>query len=243
MLSMIGLQSQAQSDDYKQPSQQSEAYHEYRLKMSVPPYGLARVKVLIDKISDNDGVLALDKSAYNSLAFREQFTYHMIHGEADAQNCDVMPQVQEGQLKIFGQLPDIFNDHGWSQRQDRFFISHRDSVLSLIRESIGRSHHIGANYKRVIVGLNAREMIPFIIDQYKADKKDHDLLTVLMLLMKKNKYQPFLGSVMGRKLYGDESNYQTYISFNTANEELIIKRTMDFYYKSLQRQSDSHISR
>ena len=232
---LTGLQSQTQRNIYQQPSRQSQAYHEYRMRLSIPPYGLARVKALAEGKKGEDWLRTLNPAVYNKLSFREQFTYNMLHGEAFAQNCSVMPRVADEQLKIAGQLPDIFDDMGWSKQQDHFFINHRDSVLSLIREDAERSHRIGLNYKLVIVGQNAREMVPFLIKQYNFNTKDHDMLTVLMLLMEKNGYKPFLQSQIGKTLYGGNGSYRAFINFNTANEQLIIKQATAFYYKSLER--------
>jgi hypothetical protein len=102
--------------------------------------------------------------------------------------------------------------------------------VTLMTESIRRSHHIGLNYKKVIVDINATEMIPLLISMYNEKKIDHDILTVLMLLMSKNKYPVFINSVSWQKLYGDpKSNRRGYLDFNTANEQLILQRATDFY--------------
>jgi hypothetical protein len=77
--------------------------------------------------------------------------------------------------------------------------------------------------------MKDKKMIPFLIKTYNIDKKDHDILTVLMLLMKENQYKPFLASQSFRKLYGEEASYQAHLELNKANEELILKRAMDFY--------------
>jgi hypothetical protein len=96
--------------------------------------------------------------------------------------------------------------------------------------SIGRSHRVGINYKHVIVKINATEMIPLLISTYNIDKKDHDLLTVLNLLMLNNKYQPFMTSESYRKLYAKEdSRWEAHLTFNDANEALIIQRATEFY--------------
>jgi hypothetical protein len=214
---------------WKDPSAESQAYHEYRLKETTPPYGLTKVKLMISKIqSPDDENFKLNNKDYLALSLREKFTYHMIHPESFSQNCDAMPPIQDEQKKIFGQLPDVFGDGSWSERQTNFLKSNRDSVIAFIKESTTRSKRIGANYKLAIVEMNAKEMIPFLIKTYNADKKDHDILTVLMLLMKNNEYKPFMTSLSYKKLYGDEANYQTWLDFNKANEELILKRASDF---------------
>ena len=97
-------------------------------------------------------------------------------------------------------------------------------------ESIGRSHRVGVNYKQVIERINATEMIPLLISTYNIDKKDHDILTTLNLLMLNNKYAPFMTSESYRKLYAKEdSRWEAFLTFNTANEGLIIQRATEFY--------------
>lgn len=220
----------AQDEEWKEASPASKAYHEYRLKTTVPPYGLAKVKALIKGIQqDEDTHLKLNAKAYNTLSLREKFTYHMIHAESYSQNCDVFPPVQEEQTKIMAYLPDAFDEYSWSERQRKFMQDNKDSVMAIMKESIQRSGRIGVNYKEAIVEMNALEMIPFLIDFYKKDRKDHDILTVLLLLMKGVKYEPFVKSTSYTKLYGENSSYTSCLQLNAANEELIFKRAMDLY--------------
>jgi len=221
----------AQDDGVWRPaSKESQAYHEYRIKLSVPPYGLAKVKGLIAKIKvDDEDNEALGKTVYEALSLREKFTYHMIHAESYSQNCDAMPPIQEEHKKVFAFLPDAFDEYAWSDRQSAFLKKNRDSVMALIKESAARSKRIGVNFKHAIVEINAKEMIPFLIAAFNDNKKDLDILTVLLQLMKDNEYEPFLQSASYKKLYSDESNYMSYLNFNKGNEDLIIKRAMDFY--------------
>ncbi len=230
ILGCLHLSAQDGGPEWKDPSKSSRAYGEYRNKVTVPPYGLAKVKALIEKIPyGEDDSSPMGNKDYMSLSFREKFTYHMIHAEISAQNCDVRPPIQDEDKKIFGQMADGFGESVWSDRQVKFMISNRDSVMALIKESTDRSKRMGANYKSAIVEINGREMIPYIIEVYNRDKKDRDLLTLLMLLMKNNEYKPFMTSQSFRKLYGEDANYQSYIDYNTANEDLIIKRATDYY--------------
>jgi hypothetical protein len=225
------------NEEWKAPGKESQAYHQYRKKITVPPYGLEKINALIPHIKsksiesdDDEALYALDQKNYLPLSLPEKFTYHMIHPETYSQNCDVSLPVPDEEKKLFAELPEIFGEYSWSERQVKFFRANRDSVMQLMRESIERSHRVGTNYKKVIVLINGKEMIPFLIDTYNRDKKDHDILTVLMLLMRDNSYEPFTGSLSYKKLYADkESTWKTYINFNTANEELIIKRATDFY--------------
>jgi hypothetical protein len=48
--------------------------------------------------------------------------------------------------------------------------------------------------------------------------------------MKDSEYDQFLLSVSYKKLYADpEASYKSFLTFNTANEALILKRATDFY--------------
>lgn len=218
-------------EDWSEPSKESQEYHAYRSKTTVPPYGLEKIKTLIATLKDDPETseLALSAAAYNKLSLREQFTYHMIHAETYSQNCDAMPPIQDEHLKIFGRLPDAFNEYSWSKRQFDFMIKNRDSVMAIIKESMNRSKRMGVNYKMAVVEINATEMIPYLISFYKKDKKDHDILTVLMLLMLKNEYATFMESQSYSKLYGENASYQAYINFNKENEALIIERATKFF--------------
>lgn len=216
---------------WQEASSESHAYHKARLRSSVPPYGLEKINSLIKTVpsAGDYGESGLNTKKYMALSLREKFTYHMIFPEYSSQNCDVMPPIIDEEKKISGHLPDVFSEANWSKRQIDFMVSNRDTVLSLIRESVNRSKKMGLNYKTAIVEVNGREMIPFIINLYLADHKDHDLLTVLMLLMKKNEYPPFISSTSFKKLYGKDSDYQSFINYNKENEELIISRAQSYY--------------
>ncbi|BAV05903.1 hypothetical protein SAMN05421788_11723 [Filimonas lacunae] len=212
-------------------SAESEAYHETRQKTSVPPYGLDKVKKLLGKTtSDESDNTILAAKDYLSLTLREKFTYHMIHAETYLQNCDIILTEKDEEKKIFGHLPEPFNESVWSARQTDFLEANRDSVMALIKESVNRSGRMGVNYKHALVEIRALEMIPFLVEFYKRDRKDHDVLTVLMLLMKGAKYEPFTSSASYGKLYGKESSYHAaFLVLNTANEDLIMKRAMDLF--------------
>jgi|GEM_PF-146648 len=218
--------------EMKQLSPAARAYHTSRTKITRPPYGLEKILTLLKNArADEDDNVVLPPKIYNSLSFREKFTYHMIHGESYDQNCDGGLFDTDEEKKIYAVLPGAFGDGLWSHRQEKFFKDNRDSVVSLMTTSIGRTHRVGANFKLVIADINATEMIPLLISTYNIGKKDHDLLTVLMLLMLNNKYQPFIISASYTKLYADkETRWKTWLNFNSANEALIIRRANDFYH-------------
>ena len=72
-------------------------------------------------------------------------------------------------------------------------------------------------------------MIPLLINIYNVTKKDLDILTLLMNLMKDNKYEPFLKSPSYKKLYSNGSIHTSFLNYNKGNEDLVIKRATDFY--------------
>lgn len=221
------------------PSKLTIAYHEdIREYKTTPPYGLEKVQKLIktqtirreDQDGDDSGTDSLPEKLYRSLSLREKFTYNMIYGESYSQNCDAGWVYPDEEKKIYGRLPDLFGEENWSSRQLDFFDVNKDTAIALMTESIGRTKRVGLNYKQVIVNINATSMIPLLISTYNVKKNDHDILTVLMLLMKNNAYPVFLESISFKKLYaGQDSYYNGSLVFNFANEALIIQRATDFY--------------
>lgn len=231
-LASISLSVYAQpEEEFREASKESQAYHKYRLHLTTPAHGLEKIHLLIKKqvMEDEENNLVLKDAVYNSLSAREKFTYNMIHGETYSQICDAMPPIQDEQTKIFGYLPDVFNEYTWSERQVEFFTSNKDSVMQWIKVSVAKSNRIGINYKQAILEMKANEMIPFLIKTYLVTRKDHDILTLMMLLMKENNYEPFAKSPSFDKLYGENSSYLGHLAYNKANEDLIIKRASEFY--------------
>src|ERR1700743_930346 len=157
----LGLLGHTQ-DEEKQPSETSKAYHEARQRSTTPPYGLEKIKALLPKIKsvpdtayEDAGTSALSEKIYASLSLSEKFTYNMIHGESYFQNCDIFLPYLDEEKKIFARLPPLFSEERWSDRQTKFFIDNKDSVILLMTASINRTHYVGLNYKHVIVDINA----------------------------------------------------------------------------------------
>ncbi|UIR55727.1 hypothetical protein LZQ00_15840 [Sphingobacterium sp. SRCM116780] len=231
-------QASAQStEEDKSPYRIDEKDYEWRTKMTIPPYGLEKVKKLIAAItlkedpmgSSDGGIEALTTAQFKSLSLREKFTYVMIHAELSEQNCAIPEYQNDIQKKIFGALETGFNEALWSQRQVDFLVENRDSVMQLIQESVLRSKRMGVNYKEAILEINAWEMIPFMITYIEKTPLDKDALTLLMLLMKRGEYEEFLKSTAFQKLYGSESNYYSFLNYNKANEDLICARANRYY--------------
>lgn len=218
-------------DDNPHVSAASVRYHQYRLEITKPSYGLRKVEALIKAIKPaDDDSEPLENKKYDSLPFDEKFTFTMIHGEAMDQNCDPMPGIVGEEHLIFGQLPGNFDyTMAWSERQEAFLKNNRSKVVALIRATMKNHAHVGLNLKHAIVEIDAYEMIPDIIRAFEKNKKDLDLLTVLFLLMKDGKYQPFLESQTYKKCYGPNADYKSSVVGNEANQKLTIDRAEAFY--------------
>lgn len=192
-----------------------------RDSVSIPLYGLEKVREIIAAGSQKD--------YYSALSLREKYTYNMIYGETYSQLCSIPTMYAYADKQIFGFLPMLFFERSWSDRQLTFFKDNRDSVITLIARDIRKKRMVGLNYKHVIVDINAVSMIPLLITTYRL-QEDHDILTVLALLMKRNNYKPFMSSFDYKKLYaGTESYYEASLICNTSNEAFIIQRAIDFY--------------
>ena len=204
---------------------------------SVPPFGLDKIKALIPRIKWYDDSLSeqtesdsLDQRSYDSLSFREKFTYNMIHPEGYSQMCDALPDHEREADRIYAFLPNLFGEFHWNDRQMAFFKDNRDSAVALIKETVKSQGHIGINFQDVVVDLNATELIPTLADIAHTETDNHYSLTVLMLLMKKNEYPEFMNSSSNSKLYIKASDgRKQYLVYNKGNEDLIIQRATNFY--------------
>jgi hypothetical protein len=213
-----------------EPSKESKAYNAYRDETFEPPYGLKKVKAAIAKIKANDeGDAKVSNKVWDGFTLKEKFTYCMVHPESYSQNCDAMPPIADEHKKIFGFIPDAHMEADLSDRQIAFLKKNKDSVISWIKDLSTKKSRVYLNFKEAILQLNAKDMIPLLIDIYKIKRKDHDILTVLMLLMKEGKYQPFLKSTMYSKLYGNDAHWLAHLIANKANQDLIMERAMAYF--------------
>ncbi|MES1147314.1 MAG: hypothetical protein ABUL49_01040 [bacterium] len=219
----------------QEPSARARAYENYRRPITEPTYGRAKVKALIKSIKkkdneDGDFTSVLPTSKFNSLTLEEQFTYTMIHGERGLQNCDAMMPIEGADKMIFAHIPDPFRDDTvWSESQLAFMNAHRPQFINMLRDTMKLRHRAGANIKQAIFELKAYELIPDLTSLYIEQRKDHDILTLLNLLMKEGNYLPFINSSSYAKLFGDDASWSTALVANRENQDLVISRATDFY--------------
>jgi hypothetical protein len=221
------------AQEMPEASKTSQAYRTFRETLTKPSFGLTKVEALLKKYklreSSDDSKLPAKELA--KLTTAELFTYHMIFGEGYSQNCDAMPIFVDEEKHIYAYPPSAMQDErGWTEDQLKVMKSKRTAFLPLLKKTILDKGTIGCNLKNAIIELNAVELIPSICDVYKRKRYDHDILSVLMILMKEGKFKPFMDSASYKKLYADEeSSYQSFLMANKENQDLIMSRALAFH--------------
>lgn len=167
------------------------------------------------------------KSGLNGLTLRQQFAYHMANPEVWSQTCSLDFRPYETTV-VYGELKDPFFEKKWADRQRKFFLDHRDSVIHWCRSILAREGVVADNIKEVLSLVDAREMIPPLVEVY-GKTRDHYILTLLLLLMKRNVYPPFVRSDLFTELYGEDASRKSFILYTPENERLIIRLATDFY--------------
>jgi hypothetical protein len=213
------------------PSASASRYHVYRTTATEPSSGLAKIKAMVARLkADGDDNRRMPAKEFDALSFQQKFTYTMIHAEDMAQDCNEMPVIIDEDKKIFAYPAAAFDDQAaWSDQQRAFLHKNRTRVISMLRSTIKQKNRVGVNFKQAIVELDAYELIPDLVAVYNKTKKDQDIISVLMILMKDGKFGPFLASSTYTKLYGEGANYQAYDVANDANRKLMIGRAMAYY--------------
>lgn len=217
--------------DGPRPSKESLKYSEFRSQSVEPTWGLAKIKKIVMNLKEDEEMnrRVADK-VFNSWSLSEKFTYTMIHGEDFSQNCDMMPLILDEHKKVFSYFPGVFGDESaWSQRQMKFMENNRSQVLDLMKQTILSKKIVGNNIKNAIWNLNGVELIPTLVSVYNKDKKDHDILTLMMLMMKDAKYPSFVKSSIYKKLYGTEENWRSRVMYSPELSGEVIRLANSFY--------------
>lgn len=223
--------------DGPKPSPASLNYSEFRHASVEPTWGLAKIKAIVKGLKeDEDMNRRVSDKVFNSWTLQEKFTYTMIHGEDFSQNCDMMPMILDEHKKVFSYFPGAFGDEAaWSERQTKFLEANRTKVIDLMKQTILSKNRVGNNFKNAIWNLNAVELIPTMVTVYSRDKKDHDILTLMMLMMKDAKFPAFLKTSTYKKLYGSEENWRSYVMYSPALYKETISLAGGFYKSKIRR--------
>jgi len=214
--------------------EEDQRYQADRFRMSTPPFELEKVRGLIKKYTKKDDFgwqeIKIPQSTFDSLSFAGKFTYCMINPEAYSQVCAILPPDSNVRTKIYAHLPFRTEGATISDRQYKFLQSDREAMIGLLKRSIRDSSFIGMNYKNLIISLEAYELIPILVSNYKK-WKDRDLLTVLIKLMQQQKFTPYINSGLEKQLQENTTRYfHAHIPFTTENETLIIRWATELYH-------------
>jgi hypothetical protein len=231
LVSGVVLAGMVAAQNVPKVSKASEAYRTYRGQNTYPKFHLEKIKKLIKTVKVPEGGRAvLSDAKFKALSLEEKFTYCLFHAEDETQNCDVMLPVVDEEKKIFAYFPGPFHDeYIWSPRQKNFFEANREQVIGLLSKNIRQMGRVGANFKGLIITMQLVQLIPDLVRVYKIDRKDHDILTLLMMLMAEAKYEPFLESASFKKLFSESAQYGNFLVANKENQDLIMSRAMALY--------------
>jgi hypothetical protein len=220
----------AAQDNTPKASAVSRRYHAFRLQNTEPSYSLKKVKAIVAQIKPSDDGYILADAKFKALTVPEKFTFTMIHGEDMDQNCDPEQDIVGEEHQIFGDLPGNFDYTAmWSDRQLKFLKNNRKAVIGMLRSTMRSHKHVGLNIKHAIVELDANELIPDLVTSFNKDKRDLDLLTTMLLLMKDGKFKPLLDSATYKKCYGPNADYKSSVEGNPGNQKLTVQRAEAFY--------------
>lgn len=207
--------------------QTGQDYHEYRMHVTEPEYGLAKVKQLVTGLQDRRQQIT--EKDWTKLSAAEKFTYCAIHPEQYFQACFMLGIESDADKKIYARQASPFIENHWSVRQSEFFTKERKTVIKLLTQTVRGNVRMGANLKLIAVETKANEMIPTLIDKFQKDKRDKDLLTVLMVLMKEGDDPRFAEWPPYQDLYGKDANYGSSIPASDASEKTILKLAAQFH--------------
>ncbi|TWP22734.1 hypothetical protein ETU08_11000 [Apibacter muscae] len=215
-------------------------YSEYKSLSFIPTYKFSKISKLLAKsgiknISNNGSEnkivpVILSDEDFNQLSFKEKFTYVMAYPENLNKNIILNTSLDRND-KINAHLPYHDQDIIWSIREIDFLRNNRNEVLKLIKENSLKQPNIGLNFKLILRELNATEMIPFLISSFKkSDKKDYEILTLLMLLVKDNNYFPFMKSNICYHLYiQNKDSNEMYLDILESNVGYILSTAKNYY--------------
>jgi hypothetical protein len=200
-----------------------------RERLSVPKYGLEKIEPIVKKLMEARIPRELDERVYNSLQPYEKLTYCMLYGESYHQVCMLMGLPKDASRYVFQSPPSPFYKmrigQAWSRRQRDFFTKNREVVIQGARESLQRDRWLGANFKHALLYVKASEIMPDLVLAYKADKRDRDVLSLMMLLMQAAVYKPFSETKVAKDLYG---HYSEGILFTSEVEATILLQANNF---------------
>lgn len=173
----------------------------------------------------------ITESNFKALNAYEHFVHAFYYPETYRQSCSLFPLPENLFSKIPMRLPRIGEGLVMSERQTNAIVQNRDSTIVLIENCIVKTGVVSDEFKRVIVRLNALELIPVLVTtiENQQEVKDPYILTTLCLLMRYG-YPPFKSAEIYKQLYPIDSasyffsndSYLKFIPFTNSNYQSIL---------------------
>lgn len=183
-------------------------------------------------------VKKLSESDFNSLNALEHFIHSTQYPESFFQSCALFAQPENLENIIPAQLPFKGEGMRMSERQEQALSAERDSTIMIIEECMLQNKRITNELKRLIIDLQAIELIPALSQTFKESKVyDPYILTTICLLIK-NKSLEFRESDVYMNLYapskkGEPFNYyKRNIPFTKKKASEIISLAHSYYQES-----------
>lgn len=218
----------------RRPSAATEAYFLYKTRPAEPRYGLAKVKTLIARYkSEPDFPAEVPPGELHKLTPDEMFTYCMVNPEDWSQNCSGPYREPGEEHMIRGSTTPLLTQFGefvfFSWRQRYFLKQNRARVVALLQDTVREQRHAGPNILATIRLLNATELIPDLVDAFRSDARDMDVLSELAELMDVARYKPFAVTHIAKVFYGPMSNRRYDVPASKENIDTILRLATDFY--------------
>lgn len=148
-----------------------------------------------NKLSDAD---------FTSLDVMGLIVYAHGYPEQYVQSCSLYSKELNYNTKIHSSLPRKGEGFHMSERQFESLQKNKDSVIFLLNHCFENATFINDEYKSTIVNLNDFEIIPILKKMLSIQEtKDSYILTVFNVLMKNDKYAPFMSSDIYRAIYDE----------------------------------------
>lgn len=175
---------------------------------------------------------------FKALNAYEHFVHAFYYPETYRQSCSFFLYPENFYTKIPIRLPMQGEGLAMSERQNSALKQNRDSTILLMKNCIEKTGFVSDEFKKVILRLNALELIPVLITaiENQHEAKDPYILTTLCLLMRFG-YPPFKSAEIYKQLYPVDSiaylfsreSLLKFIPFDTANYKTIIDLSNECY--------------
>jgi hypothetical protein len=133
-------------------------------------------------------------------------------------------------------IPSLFDGERMSERQIKSLHDNRDSTMDYLSKCLDFRSHIPLGYKKTIIEINAWEFIPSILSlEEKMNRGDTStvedpyIYSLLMVLMKNNRFKDFITTTTYKKLYGESASYREKISYTVNIRNQIRELSQKFY--------------